>query len=44
MRWGDYSAASSDGSHNLVMGDEMIPNTTRDQLANWGTYLSTLSR
>ena len=43
-RWGDYSAASSDGNHHVVMGDEMIPNTPRDQFANWGTFLSTLAR
>ena len=43
-RWGDYSAASSDGSGHIVMGDEMIPNTARDALANWGTFLSTLNR
>jgi hypothetical protein len=27
-----------------VMGAEMIPNTARDQQANWGTFLSTLNR
>jgi hypothetical protein len=42
-RWGDYSAASADGSGNVVMGNEMIPNVARDPLANWGTYLSTLT-
>jgi hypothetical protein len=41
-RWGDYSAASSDGSGNIVMGTEMIPNTPRTTLANWGTFISTL--
>ncbi len=39
-RWGDYSAASSDGQGNIVMGTEVIPNTARDPLANWGTFLS----
>jgi hypothetical protein len=39
-RWGDCSAAGSDGAGNIVMGDEMIANTVRDQLANWGTFLS----
>ncbi len=43
-RWGDYSAASSDGAHHIVMGDEMIPDTSRDLLANWGTFISTLNR
>jgi hypothetical protein len=43
-RWGDYSAASADGSGHIVMGDEMIPNAARDELANWGTFLSTLNR
>ena len=41
-RWGDYSAASSDGSGHVVMGAEMIPDTPRTTLANWGTFLSTL--
>jgi hypothetical protein len=40
-RWGDYSAASSDGSGHIVMGAEMIANTARDLLANWDTYIST---
>jgi hypothetical protein len=39
-RWGDYSAASSDGQGHVVMGAEMIPNTARDRLANWGTLIS----
>jgi len=43
-RWGDYTAASGDGTGRVVMGDEMIPNTARDPLANWGTFLSTLNR
>jgi len=43
-RWGDYSAASSDGTNHIVMGNEMIPNTARDPLANWGTFLTTLTR
>ncbi|MGI8716001.1 MAG: hypothetical protein ACR2NR_23035 [Solirubrobacteraceae bacterium] len=42
-RWGDYSAASSDGSGHIVIGDEMIPNVARDQNANWGTYLSSIA-
>jgi hypothetical protein len=43
-RWGDYTATSSDGTGRVVMGAEMIPNTARDQQANWGTFLSTLKR
>ena len=43
-RWGDYTAASGDGTGRVVMGAEMIPNTARDQQANWGTFLSTLNR
>jgi hypothetical protein len=43
-RWGDYTASSGDGTGQVVMGAEMIPNTARDQLANWGTFLSTLKR
>jgi hypothetical protein len=39
-RWGDYTVASADGSGRVVMGTEMIPNTVRDQQANWGTFLS----
>ncbi len=42
-RWGDYSAASSDGAGHIVMGDEMIPNTARAIYANWGTYVSVVS-
>ncbi len=42
-RWGDYSAASSDGSGHVVMGDEMIPAGDRDPLANWGTFISTFT-
>jgi len=41
-RWGDYSAASSDGNGNIVMGAEMIPNAPRNTVANWGTFISTL--
>jgi hypothetical protein len=39
-RWGDYSAASSDGAGNIVMGDEMIPNVARAIDSNWGTFVS----
>jgi hypothetical protein len=42
-RWGDYSAAGSDGNGHIVMGDEMIANTPRDRFANWGTYIATVT-
>jgi hypothetical protein len=42
-RWGDYSAATSDGSNRIVMGDELITDTARDPLANWNTYVSTFT-
>ena len=35
-RWGDYSAAVSDGS-SVWMATEYIPNSPRTALANWGT-------
>ena len=41
-RWGDYSAASSDGSGHIVTGDEMITNVERDPGANWDTFIATL--
>lgn len=42
-RWGDYSAASSDGAGHIVMADEMIPNAARATDGNWGTFVSVLS-
>jgi hypothetical protein len=42
-RWGDYSAATSDGSGHVVMADEMIANTVRDPFANWDTYVATVT-
>lgn len=42
-RWGDYSAASSDGAGHIVMGGEMIPNTARLTDGNWGTFVSLLN-
>jgi hypothetical protein len=42
-RWGDYSAASSDGAGHIVMGDEMIPNRPRAVDGNWGTFISVVS-
>ena len=40
FRWGDYSAASADGQGHIVMGTELISNTARRPLANWGTFIS----
>lgn len=42
-RWGDYSAASSDGAGNIVMATEMIPDSPCNTVANWGTYISRLN-
>jgi hypothetical protein len=38
-RWGDYSAAVSDGN-NVWFATEYIPNAPRTALANWGTFIS----
>lgn len=38
-RWGDYSAAVSDG-HNVWFATEYIPNSPRTALANWGTFVT----
>jgi hypothetical protein len=38
-RWGDYSAAVSDGSH-VWFATEYIPNLPRTALANWGTFIT----
>jgi len=37
-RWGDYSAAVSDGN-NVWFATEYIPNAPRTALANWGTFI-----
>ena len=37
-RWGDYSAAVSDGK-NIWFANEYIPNLPRTVLANWGTWI-----
>ncbi|MEP6968068.1 MAG: hypothetical protein ABI906_08295, partial [Pseudomonadota bacterium] len=42
-RWGDYGAASVDGSGNVWFANEYIPDTTthpRSSLANWGTFVT----
>lgn len=41
-RWGDYSAAVTDGS-TIWMASEYIPGTPRDFFANWGTFVSRIS-
>jgi hypothetical protein len=38
-RWGDYSAAVSDGN-NVWFANEYIPNSPRTLLANWGTFIT----
>jgi len=38
-RWGDYSAAVSDGD-NVWFATEYIPNSPRTALANWGTFVT----
>lgn len=38
-RWGDYSAAVSDESGAIWMGNEYIPNAPRTVNANWGTFI-----
>ena len=40
-RWGDYSAAVSDGS-SVWFATEYIPNLPRTALANWGTFIAVL--
>jgi len=37
-RWGDYSAAVSDGT-NVWFATEYIPHAPRTALANWGTFI-----
>ena len=37
-RWGDYSAAVSDG-RNVWLSTEYIPNLPRTPLADWGTFV-----
>ncbi|MGA8522176.1 MAG: hypothetical protein WB807_03905 [Candidatus Dormiibacterota bacterium] len=42
-RWGDYTAATSDGAGKIVMGDEMIAQSPRNPDANWATFLSAVA-
>jgi hypothetical protein len=41
-RWGDYSAATSDGNGHIVIGDELITDNARDPLGNWNTYVAAI--
>jgi len=38
-RWGDYSAATVDEAGDVWFAVEYIPNLSRTQLANWGTFI-----
>jgi hypothetical protein len=42
-RWGDYTAASSDGTGAIVFADEMIQSSARATDSNWGTWVSVLA-
>ncbi len=39
-RWGDYSAAVSDSSGNIWVGNEYIANLPRTVNANWNTFIT----
>lgn len=39
-RWGDYSAAVSDSSGNIWLGNEYIGNFPRTVNANWNTFIA----
>jgi hypothetical protein len=43
-RWGDYSAGAVDEDGNLWFATEYIPNAPRTLLANWGTFIGSISR
>ena len=36
-RWGDYSMEAAMNGR-IYMSTEMIPQTNRDEISNWGTY------
>lgn len=42
-RWGDYSAAVADSSGSIWMAGEYIPGGLRTLLANWGTFISSVT-
>lgn len=42
-RWGDYSAAVSDVNGTIWMADEYIVDQPRTTLANWNTFVSTVT-
>jgi len=37
-RWGDYSMGVAMGSR-VYLATEMVPNSARDYLTNWGTFV-----
>lgn len=39
-RWGDYSAAVAAADGSIWLAAEYIPNSPRDYLTNWGTFIS----
>ena len=39
-RWGDYSAAVTDGAGHIWVATEYIPGGPRTSLANWGTFVA----
>jgi hypothetical protein len=41
-RWGDYSAAVGDPDGSIWMATEWIPNTSRSEFTNWGTFIGQL--
>ena len=42
-RWGDYGAAVSDNAGHIWIASEYIPGGTRTALANWGTFISSVT-
>ncbi len=42
-RWGDYSAAVAGPDGSIWMAAEYIPNAPRTALANWGTFINSVS-
>lgn len=42
-RWGDYTAAFSDTTGTIWMGDEYISGAGRGPFANWATFLSSVT-
>ncbi len=42
-RWGDYGASVFDGAGHIWSASEYIPGGTRTALANWGTFVSSVT-